>query len=89
MIPTAYKVNDILSITKVYPIQEDTIEIMDLELTEQSNPSPGFDCCNGNTVFQQIYNCNKYAIVCSICIPCITTNLCIYFCCFVCKCRCR
>lgn len=82
MIPIAYKIDDILIISKVYPF-DDNQEIQDDNQEIQENNQISY--CN--KYIDNLYKCPIYIIGYTLCIPCITINLCIYTCCCVCRCN--
>lgn len=77
MLANAYRIEiPTITITKVYPFNEDILE----PVLEQQQPS------NKNCI-RNVYRCNFYTILYAVCLPCITTNVCIYLCCSICKCN--
>lgn len=85
---TAYKIDEILIITKVYPYDNNITnnEISDervsyLGISQENN---WMSYCKKNLMI--ICKCQIYTLGYIICIPCIITNLCINVSCYACRC---
>lgn len=101
-LPYATKIDDIIIIKKVYPYDDNQI------MNQENNHIVSYEEISyryGNRETNIISNCKKnigilckcqiYIIGCILCIPCITTNICINIsfnlirCICICKCECK
>jgi hypothetical protein len=101
----AYKIDEILIITKVYPydniinneISDERISYLDILSIDVGQDNNCMSYCKKNLII--ICKCHIYTLAYTICIPCIVTNLCIniscnaYRCinmsCYLCRCGCN